>query len=100
MKTRKLFLLTITILLCGLAAAGNLHNISYNLTEVNSVVEYPSGRLWVGSKYGLFEYNGYSFRRYTNPEHPTGAGACIEAIWCLFRTGLAVMASPVNLLYY
>ena len=80
MKTRKLFILTITILLCGLAAAGNLHNISYNLTEVNSVVEYPSGRLWVGSKYGLFEYNGYSFRRYTNPEHPTGAGACIEAI--------------------
>ena len=29
MKTRKLFILTITILLCGLAAAGNLHNMFF-----------------------------------------------------------------------
>ncbi len=79
MKTLKLFIITL-LLTAFTASGGNLHNISFSLTEVNSILEYPSGRLWVGTKYGLFEYNGYSFRRYTNPEHPNGAGACIEAI--------------------
>ena len=80
MKTLRIFTITLW-LLCAVTASGeSVYNIPYNLTEVNAAVEYPAGRLWVGSKYDLFEYNGYSFRRYTNPEHPNGAGACVEAL--------------------
>lgn len=47
--------------------------------HIRSVIQLPTGMVWMGTTSGLYSFDGYDMRRYDNPEHPTGIVYCLTA---------------------